>query len=160
MNANQSMLIRHATTADLNQCAALIDETPFFTNYGMDGAKVAAVISKSVQTDGAICVTLLDGESVLGFAWLLPKGGFDRSAYLKLLAVNPHKKRRGIGARLMAHLEQNWLKPNGLMLLVTEDNEHAVRFYQSIGYTQRGRLPDYVQAGRTELLMYKAPVGQ
>jgi ribosomal protein S18 acetylase RimI-like enzyme len=64
-------------------------------------------------------------------------GGFDgRRGMMYHLAVVPEKRQIGIGAALMEELEKR-LKAKGCVkyyLLVTRDNEEAMRFYEQRGW--------------------------
>ncbi len=64
-------------------------------------------------------------------------GGFDgRRGMMYHLAVAPEYRRRGIADQLVDALEER-LKAKGCIryyLLVTKDNEEAIRFYQSRGW--------------------------
>jgi ribosomal protein S18 acetylase RimI-like enzyme len=64
-------------------------------------------------------------------------GGFDgRRGMVYHLAVEKEYRRSGLGRALMAELEQR-LRAKGCLkyyLLVTEDNDGAVAFYQSLGW--------------------------
>lgn len=62
--------------------------------------------------------------------------GFDgHRGWVYYLAVAPDRRRAGLGRRLMAEAER-WLKARGapkIQLMVREDNEAAIGFYQSLG---------------------------
>jgi ribosomal protein S18 acetylase RimI-like enzyme len=64
-------------------------------------------------------------------------GGFDgRRGMMYHLAVDPSYRQNGIGALLMDELERR-LRDRGCIryyLLVTQDNEAAIRFYESRGW--------------------------
>jgi len=86
----------------------------------------------------------------------MPTGGFGRSAYLRLLAVNEAYAGLGIGTGLLAHAEQLAARSTkDMLLLVSDFNVDAQRFYQRQGYAQIGAIPDYVVPGVTELLFRK-----
>ena len=62
--------------------------------------------------------------------------GFDgHRGWVYYLAVDPGRRRRGLGRSLMAAAE-DWLMVRGapkLQLMVRSDNEAAVGFYQRLG---------------------------
>ena len=70
-------------------------------------------------------------------------GGFDgRRGIMYHLAVSENNRSRGIGAMLMAELE-NRLKQKGCLkyyLLVTRDNADAIRFYEKRGWENMDEL--------------------
>jgi ribosomal protein S18 acetylase RimI-like enzyme len=64
-------------------------------------------------------------------------GGFDgRRGMMYHLAVDPSHRRRGIGEALMAELERRLVEKGCIRyyLLVTTDNEDAIRFYEARGW--------------------------
>ena len=71
-------------------------------------------------------------------------GGFDgRRGMMYHLAVAESQRRRGIGLALMEELERR-LRAKGCIryyLLVTQDNESAVKFYEDYGWQ---RMPLYI----------------
>ncbi|MHB8420501.1 MAG: GNAT family N-acetyltransferase, partial [Myxococcales bacterium] len=87
-----------------------------------------------------------------GLAWVLRRGTFGRSPYLKLLAVAEGSRGQGVGAALLAAAEA---VGGGLTLLVSDFNTAAQAFYRRQGYAQVGALPDFVLPGVTELILRK-----
>ena len=71
-------------------------------------------------------------------------GGFDgRRGMMYHLAVAESRRRKGIGLALMEELERR-LRAKGCIryyLLVTKDNESAVKFYEDYGWQ---RMPLYI----------------
>lgn len=87
---------------------------------------------------------------------MLPRGAFGRSAYLKLILVDPETAGRGVGRALIADLERRHLQRAGIVLLCTADNHPAQAFYERLGYRQVGRLDGYVFPELDELVFFKA----
>ncbi|MBP8972479.1 MAG: GNAT family N-acetyltransferase, partial [Anaerolineae bacterium] len=103
-----------------------------------------------------VCDTEGTPGRACGLAWVMPTGGFGRSAYLRLLVVNEAYAGLGIGTGLLAHAEQLAARSTkDMLLLVSDFNVDAQRFYQRQGYAQIGAIPDYVVPGVTELLFRK-----
>jgi len=74
----------------------------------------------------AVCVTVKISESV---------------TEVKNLAVIPHWQHKGIGRRMLAHVE---LINNGkTMTLGTGETPSTLRFYRSCGYIVSHRIPDF-----------------
>ena len=88
----------------------------------------------------------LDGEQVLGSVQLglcQKRNGLNRAEVQKLL-VHSAARRRGIARALMQRLEQEAAElQRGLLYLDTEAGSDAEPFYQNLGYTGIGGLPDY-----------------
>lgn len=73
--------------------------------------------------------------------------------------VDPVARRRGIAARLMGELleRSTELGPeDGWVLEVRDDNEAAIRLYESLGFVERGRRRGYYQdTGEDALVMWR-----
>jgi len=92
----------------------------------------------------------------------LPRGALGRSTYLRLLCVQSGLHGAGLGAALLDAAEQEAARSAGdLMLLVSDFNLSAQRFYQRQGYRKVGAIPGYVLPDVTELIFWKrlAPSG-
>jgi len=99
-------------------------------------------IAKKVQRDPDLfLVAEIDGE-IVGTVL----GGFDgRRGMMYHLAVAPAFRQRGIGAALMEALEVR-LRAKGCIryyLLVTRDNQEAIRFYEHRGWKLLDQLHAY-----------------
>lgn len=140
----------------LEQVPSLINGLDFFRQWGADGHAIAEQLAAAPAHDVILAVTD-DRRQLLGFSWVMPKGAFGRSAYLRLLAIHDDHRRSGLGRALMARCEQLTLSPNGLCLLVTSTNTSARQFYERLGYQQVGLLPSYVKPGIDECLYLKQP---
>jgi acetyltransferase len=97
--------------------------------------------------DGALLLWVaLDGERVLGSVQLglcQKRNGLNRAEVQKLL-VHSAARRRGIARALMQRLEGEAVElKRGLLYLDTEAGSEAEPFYQALGYTGIGGLPDY-----------------
>jgi ribosomal protein S18 acetylase RimI-like enzyme len=100
-------------------------------------------------------IHIAEENEILGFSWIELKAAFARSHYLKLICIKPGVERLGIGGQLMTNVEELFLKPNGLFLLVSATNEGAKTFYKSRGYRKSGEIPDFVKKGLTEEIYFK-----
>jgi ribosomal protein S18 acetylase RimI-like enzyme len=72
--------------------------------------------------------------------------------------VRDEFRRLGLGAKLM-ELAEARLRQRGVSRVVLEvstQNEHAMRFYQELGYVTRRHLPGYYPDGSDAYLMEKA----
>ena len=131
------------------------------------GAQVVTVVGAAFSREGflsapplrilalAELTVALTDDGIVGFAWVVHRGAFDRSAYLRLIAVRADSHGRGVGRALMADVEAAVLGKAALMLLVTKDNAAARGFYERMGYQLIGTLPSYVQPGVDECIYFK-----
>ncbi len=156
------MVIRHMQTADVAQVAGIIGKTPLWHRYGIDVAKATDIVSGALSDaeldpHHSFCIVAEDELGrVIGFAWVLLKGCFGRSGYLKLIGVREHMRGRGVGKRLLDAAEQKVLESGpDMFLLVSSFNEHAIRFYEAMGYERCGIIRDYVVRGIDEMLYRK-----
>jgi ribosomal protein S18 acetylase RimI-like enzyme len=90
-------------------------------------------IAKKIQRDGDLFLVAELNGKIIGTVL----GGFDgRRGMVYHLAVKATFRQRGVGAELMAELEKR-LKEKGCIryyLLVTQDNQEAIRFYTNLGW--------------------------
>lgn len=77
----------------------------------------------------------------------------DVTAHLNLFAVEPSRRRRGIGRKLL-----NWLEETAMVagtfvisLELRSTNSGARAFYEALGYREIGRVPGYYQ-GREDAI--------
>ena len=88
-----SLSVHPLTFADVEACAQLVGACAFFASWGLDASQVRAQLLDALAADGVI-LGLKDAAHLLGFVWLMPRGAFGRSAYVRLLAVGePHRRR-------------------------------------------------------------------
>lgn len=77
--------------------------------------------------------------------------GRNRAEVQKLLVLHP-QQRRGLGQRLMAAVEQAARRHGrGLLFLDTQAGSTAETFYQALGYSRAGEVPDYACSPDGEL---------
>ena len=147
--------IRPMTPDDFAPLAAWMVTVPLWQRYGLTAERAVTNFQNAAQ-QGEILITADGAEPRCGFAWAIPKGAFGRSAYLRLIGVQPDQSNRGVGAQLLAQVEQQVLPYSGeLFLLVSDFNHEAQRFYQRHGYAQVGAIHGYVLPDVVELLFWR-----
>jgi ribosomal-protein-alanine N-acetyltransferase len=91
----------------------------------------------------------------LGFALVHPRG-VAGSPYLASIAVGEAARGQGVGARLLAFVEERFRPASRhFFLCVSSFNAGARRLYERLGYEPVGLLKDYVIDGADEVLMHK-----
>ncbi len=159
------VLIRRLRAADVDVCAHIVAGDPLWQRYGVTltrarqeirGALVAAARGGRAAHTAGEFVVAERGHEVEGFIWFRLDGTFHHSGYVRWVGVSPQAQGRGIGRRLMRYAEDRMFSdgPN-VFLMVSDFNKRAQTFYEKLGYTRVGMIPDYVVPGVTEYLYRK-----
>ncbi|MBN8635922.1 MAG: GNAT family N-acetyltransferase [Anaerolineae bacterium] len=146
------MNIRPLNAEDVTVVAAWVVTIPLWQRYGASTDVLAQRLLMALDTD--LILTADTDDQAVGLAWCVPKGGFGRSAYLRMLGVRPDQAGAGVGAALLSALEAT-VASHDLFLLTSDFNVDAQRFYQRQGYEQIGAIPGYVLPDVTELIYRK-----
>ncbi len=133
--------LRLATRADAPGIAALSRDR---IEHGLGWRWTAPRVLRSIADRSTNVVVAGDAERVLGFGIMKYH---DDEAHLLLLAVRADAERRGIGAALVAWLEQAALIAGvGQVVLEARLANRAARaFYATLGYREIQTLPGYYQ---------------
>lgn len=154
-------MIRKATVRDLREISKVIEGIPLYRRYGVKAENLERLFRRALRDRNSDVRVWREGRGrtsrCLGVVWMQKHAAFARSHYLRLIAVDPLAHRAGIGRKLMAWAESNYLHPHGIFLLMSARNTQARRFYTALGYRGLGRLPHYVQRGLVEEFWYKGP---
>ncbi|MHB8629533.1 MAG: GNAT family N-acetyltransferase [Aggregatilineales bacterium] len=158
------MLIRLFEERDVAVCAAIMAATPLWQRYGVTVQSAAerlnAGLRRMHEPDAESSATRLfvaesESGAAIGFVWAVRRGAFDRSGYIPLLAVESSQRGGGVGLALLTAAE-DYLRPApDVILLCTDYNTGAQRFYERHGYVRVGVLPDYIRPGVAELIYRK-----
>jgi GNAT superfamily N-acetyltransferase len=147
--------IRALRAADIPACATLVATTPLWQRYRYTETRCARDLAGALARRDLIKVAI-SGGAIVGLAWVLPRGGFGRIPYLKLLAVGDGARNRGVGAALVRAIHQS----GDLILLVSDFNRRARRFYAAQGYERVGAIRGLVLPETTEIMLYKRGGGR
>ncbi len=94
------------------------------------------------------------GGAIAGIALLRPN--ILLGDYLELFCIAPEARRRGLGVRLLAYLEELVFgRTRNFYVCVSDFNKDARRFYESHGFLEIGPIPDLLIPGSAEILMRK-----
>ena len=146
--------IVRATGKHIGSIATLLAASPLLRRYRVTRAGARTNLSEALRRRDVL-LAAVDGDAVVGFAWLITTRALDRSAYLRLLLVAEGRQSAGLGAALLARAERQ-VRTSGsrhLVLLVTKTNRRARAFYEEHGYAHVGDLAGFVRAGITESLI-------
>lgn len=135
---------------ELDICARMMSESePWLTlhrNYRG---------SKQTISDSTKEVYLATMEkTIAGFIVINMTGTF--IGYIQSVCVAGELRRRGIGTKLMLDAEKRIFRdtPN-IFLCVSSFNEGARKLYERLGYSEVGKLPNYLISGASEILLRK-----
>ncbi len=146
-----------ATRAHLGAMTELMSRSPLLRRYGVTRHRAHASLEEGLRERDLILVAL-EGDDVIGLAWVIATRALDRSAYLRLLLVAERQQSRGVGAALLADAERR-ARASGcrhLVLLVTTANRRGRAFYARQGYRHVGNLPGFARPRIGESLYVKS----
>lgn len=148
--------VRPMLADDIPPVAAWMVQYPLWQGYGLTAQRAQTLMTQGLADGHPLLVADVGEDKACGFAYVVPRGGFGLSPYLRWLAVRPGLNSAGIGGGLLdAAEEQARTLRNDLFLLAADFNTSAQRFYERHGYTRVGVLPDYVVSGVTEIIYWK-----
>jgi ribosomal protein S18 acetylase RimI-like enzyme len=151
------MRIVRARTEHVRPIAKLMATAPLLRRYRVTAQGARASLADALRERDTVLVAL-DGEAVVGLAWLIKTRALDRAAYLRLLLVAESHQSRGVGAALLGRGERK-ARASGcrhVVMLVTKTNRRARSFYERHGYAHIGDLAGFVRAGIAESLYLKS----
>lgn len=130
-----------ARTSDANRIAVM---SRHFIEAGLTPSWPSSRVLWHIRhTESVVLTAKYDGE-LRGFAIMQFA---DVTAHLNLLAVEPDRRRQGIGRQLLSWLEKSAIVAGtfviGLELRATNCGARA--FYEALGYHEVGRVPGYYQ---------------
>ena len=141
-----------------DQCEAasrVVESNPIWTDrYRYPAARAAADLRAALDRGDVVLAAMQEG-TLIGFAWVLPLGAFGRFPYLRLLAVQAGLQGSGAGKALLEAAEAAIRPARQMLLMVSDFNTGAQRFYLRQGYAQVGSCPDFLADGIAEQLWMK-----
>lgn len=149
--------IRLMQFGDVLNIANWMIDVPLWQTYQLTQAKIIEQFNHAIEQNQLLYVIEeVEQQAVVGFAWLLPKGMFARSPYLKQISIHPDYSGKGIGAKLLTFIEeQSQQFASDLFLLTSDFNINAHQFYKRHGYEHIGAIPNYILPDVTEFIFHK-----
>lgn len=147
-----SCVLRPVATGDVATICAAVAAIDPWRRLGFTAGALSLYLSN--RDPGLVRrVVVVDGDAVglacVRFPWL-------RGPYLELLAVLPACQGRGLGAEVLAWMEDSVRgRAANAWVAVSAFNENARRFYGRLGYRQVAVLGGLVKEGEAELLLRK-----
>jgi GNAT superfamily N-acetyltransferase len=145
-------VIRPTEPGDSEALLALAAQTGVFKPHEIQA--LDEVLSDYHATNkglGHHSVTFVEGEQILGFAYFAPAAMTDRTWYLYWIAVTKSTQARGIGGKLLKHVEDDIRRQNGRILLIETSSlahyELTRKFYVKHHYDQAAVIADFYADG-------------
>jgi GNAT superfamily N-acetyltransferase len=154
-------MIRSATQHDTAAVVALTVASELFT--AEESTVVEAMLKEYFagrDAQGHTCVVDEVDRDLFAVAYYEPIIATDRTWELTMIGVRQDVHRRGRGAALLRHVEED-LRSRGQRLLVIETSAlpafaRARAFYLACGYDEEARVRDYFGTGDDMVLFRKA----
>ncbi|MCC6141558.1 MAG: GNAT family N-acetyltransferase [Nitrospira sp.] len=144
--------IRPMQAADREAVVQLLGDSDPWKTLGYTSAdwnRIFAPVPQGRET----LIAEIDG-TVAGVALVREK--FLLGDYLELLGVATWGRKTGVGAALLAHVEQLvFARTTNLFACVSDFNATARAFYQKHGFQEIGPMPDFLIPGSSEMLLRK-----
>jgi GNAT superfamily N-acetyltransferase len=105
------------------------------------------------------CVTCVQEDVPIGFAYFAPASMTDRTWDLWWIVVNKHVQAKGVGGRLLRHVEETIRQEGGRLLVLDTSSlpsyELTRRFYLKHGYDEAAVVKDYYADGHGKVIYSK-----
>jgi GNAT superfamily N-acetyltransferase len=145
-------MIRATVPGDTPALLELTEKTGVFKPVEIEALQeVLDDYHSDMHAHGHRSVTYEQDGRPIGFAYWAPAAMSDRTWYLYWIAVNKQIQARGVGGKLLRHVEDDLRKVNGRVLFIeTSSLPHyglTRQFYLKHGYEQAAVLRDYYSDG-------------
>lgn len=111
----------------------------------------SAIDAKRADGDLTQCYVAVFEGNVIGVSGIIPDHLSPRVCWLGWTYIGEKFRGRGVGSRLLRHVEEEVFSRRGKILFITTSSHpayaSALRFYQSHGYAIAGVLPGYYDIG-------------
>ena len=147
-----SSVIRPTQPADTQFLLALSAQTGVFKPHEIQALDEVLTDYHATNKDlQHKAITFEEQGEVLGFAYYAPAAMTDRTWYLYWIAVTKQTQAKGIGGKLLAHVEQEIRARQGRILLIeTSSLPHydlTRKFYLKHHYQQAAVIADFYADG-------------
>jgi ribosomal protein S18 acetylase RimI-like enzyme len=149
-------MIRPITADDLLALHDVIASTGLFPPELLDGMAAPYLAGEASEE---LWLTVDQGKAPIAIAYAAPERMTSGTANLLLIAVHADRQGAGVGATLLAHIEER-LTDRGDRLLLVETSglpefKRTRGFYLANGYEQEARIRDFYQAGEDKIVFRK-----
>jgi ribosomal protein S18 acetylase RimI-like enzyme len=145
-------MIRATVPEDTPALVKLAEGTGVFKPHEMQALReVLDDYHASNREEGHLSITCEQNHQIVGFAYYAPATMTDRAWYLYWIAVNRQTQAKGIGGKLLRHVEEDIRHRKGRVLFIETSSlthyEPTRKFYVKQGYEQEAVLRDYYADG-------------
>jgi ribosomal-protein-alanine N-acetyltransferase len=149
---DQTITIRRLGYSDLPQVIA-VERRAFPTPWSL------AMFVLELSKPSGVCLAAAIGDDLVGY---LICSRYDDVWHLMNIAVDPSRRRRGVGTALLAAmLERAGLGQGRYTLEVRTSNLGATRLYERFGFAAAGTRRRYYQdTGEDALIMWRLPADE
>jgi GNAT superfamily N-acetyltransferase len=155
-------MIRPTNPDETDALVAMTDATGLFKPIEIVALREVLDDYHAVQhAEGHFAITCEEDATILGFAYYAPAEMTDRTWYLYWIAVRQDQQGRGVGTRLLRHVEDD-IRANlhGRVLFIETGSlphyELTRQFYRKNGYEQHALLQDFYAEGDSMVVFRKA----
>jgi ribosomal protein S18 acetylase RimI-like enzyme len=153
-------MIRPTVPSDTPALVALAEATQVFKPIEIEALQeVLEDYHTEMHKHGHRAVTFEQQAEIIGFAYYAPTAMTDRGWHLYWIAVSKQTQARGVGTKLLHHVEEDIRREHGRQLLIETSSlphyELTRRFYLKHGYEQACALPDYYADGDAMVVFRK-----
>ena len=149
------IMIREMTRGDLPSAKQIIDSTSLFPSELLDDMAADAL---NGQNKSERWLVIEDKEPV-GIAYLAPERMTEGTWNLYLIAIHADRQGRGVGSRLVAHIEAALASEGHRILLVeTSGNpefQATRQFYLKNGYIQEACIREFYAPDEDKIVFWK-----
>src|SRR4051794_1923932 len=143
-------MIRPAVAADVPRLLELTAATGFFKPADVETLR-DVLDDFFAEADGHQSVVYEDGGRIVGYAYYAEASMTDRTWYLWWIAVDPTTQGKGVGRKLMKHIEDDARRLGARLMFIETSSvplyEPTRQFYLRVGYEQEALLRDYYSDG-------------
>ena len=152
--------IRNLTEADRDPIHRILEETLMFTKDEVAVALELAdeVIFKKEQKDYIVHVAEVEGKTA-GYICYGPTPVTVGTYDVYWIAVAPHIQKKGVGRKLLSHVEDEIASKNGKLIIIETSSQHKYEptrnFYIRTHYIMEARIKDFYSEGDDRLIYVK-----
>lgn len=150
------MNIRPSTTTDIPALKEVIDSSELFPSEYLDDM-IAPYLQRAAPQE--IWLTTVLEEQVVAITYCAPERMTEGTYNLYLIAVRKEAQGKGVGRKIMTHVEQ-LLQQQGARVLLVETSglaefELTREFYDKCQYHREAVIRDFYQEGEDKVVFWK-----